>query len=77
MKINDLEFYLVDVGQTGSSTPIRSLLVRINTTKGVEGWGESGLAWRAGELSARRAALLPVLEGRSLYDIEELQGDVL
>jgi L-alanine-DL-glutamate epimerase-like enolase superfamily enzyme len=72
MKINDLEFYLVDVGQTDSATPLRSLLVRITTTAGPEGWGESGLAWRVGELAARREALLAVLEGRSIYDIEEL-----
>ncbi len=72
MKINDLEFYLVAVGQTESAAPVRSLLVRITTTSGLEGWGESGLAWRVGELAARREALLAVLAGRSVYDIEEL-----
>ena len=72
MKINDLDLYLVTVGQTDSSTPIQSLLVRISTATGVEGWGESGLHWRVDELAARREALLAVLEGRSVYDIEEL-----
>ena len=72
MKINDLEFYLVAVGQTESAAPIRSLLVRMTTDSGLEGWGESGLAWRVGELAARRDALLAVLAGRSIYDIEEL-----
>jgi L-Ala-D/L-Glu epimerase len=72
MKINDLEFHLVTVGQTESSAPIRSLLVRIATDSGLEGWGESGLAWRVGELAARRDAVLAVLAGRSIYDIEEL-----
>lgn len=72
MKINDLEFYLVSVGQMDSPAPIRSLLVRIATSAGVEGWGESGLGWRVGELAARREALLSVLAGRSIYDIEEL-----
>ena len=72
MKINDLELFLVAVGQTDSAVPIRSLLVRITTTRGEEGWGESGLGWRVGELAARREALLAVLEGRSVYDIEEL-----
>ena len=72
MKINDLEFFLVAVGQTDSPTPIHSLLVRVTTTHGIEGWGESGLAWRVGELAARREALLAVLAGRSAYDIEEL-----
>lgn len=72
MKINDLEFYLVAVGQTESAAPVRSLLVRMTTTAGLEGWGESGLGWRPGELAARRDALLAVLAGRSVYDIEEL-----
>lgn len=72
MKINDLEFYLVAVGQTESAAPVRSLLVRLTTTSGLEGWGESGLGWRVGELAARREALLSVLAGRSVYDIEEL-----
>ena len=72
MKINDLELYLVTVGQTDSATPSHSLLVRITTALGVEGWGESGLGWRVGELAARREALLAVLAGRSIYDIEEL-----
>jgi L-alanine-DL-glutamate epimerase-like enolase superfamily enzyme len=72
MKINDLEFYLVAVGQTESAAPVRSLLVRMTTTSGLEGWGESGLGWRVGELAARREALLAVLAGRSVYDIEEL-----
>jgi L-alanine-DL-glutamate epimerase-like enolase superfamily enzyme len=72
MKINDLELFLVAVGQTDAATPIRSLLVRITTTTGIEGWGESGLAWRIGELAPRREALLAVLAGRSIYDIEEL-----
>ncbi len=72
MTINDLELYLVTVGQTDSATPSHSLLVRITTALGVEGWGESGLGWRVGELAARREALLAVLAGRSIYDIEEL-----
>ena len=45
MKINDLEFYLVAVGQTESAAPVRSLLVRMTTT-----W-----AWRAGRIGARLA----------------------
>jgi L-alanine-DL-glutamate epimerase-like enolase superfamily enzyme len=72
MKINDLELYLVDIGQTDSGETAHSLLVRVSTTAGLEGWGESGLHWRAAELSARRDALLAVLAGRSVYDIEEL-----
>ena len=72
MKINDLDLYRVAVEQIESSDPIHSLLVRITTSTGVEGWGESGLNWRADELPQRRDALLAILEGRSIYDIEEL-----
>ena len=72
MKINDLEFHLVEIGCTGMAEPVRSLLVRLTTDSGLKGWGESGLAWRPGELAARRDALLPVLAGRSVFDIEEL-----
>ena len=72
MKINDLDLYLITVGQTDASEAIQSLLVRITTATGVEGWGESGLHWRVDELPQRREALLAVLEGRSVYDIEEL-----
>jgi L-alanine-DL-glutamate epimerase-like enolase superfamily enzyme len=63
---------LVAFGQADSSTDHHSLLVRITTTTGIEGWGESGLQWRTNELSERREALLAVLEGRSIYDIAEL-----
>jgi muconate cycloisomerase len=73
MKINDLELYRVSMAQTECSTAVHSLLVRLTTRTGLEGWGESGLSWRVGELTARREALLAVLEGRSIYDIEELQ----
>jgi muconate cycloisomerase len=73
MKINDLELYLVTIGQAESAAPIRSLLVRIATANGVEGWGEAEIAWRPDELPARREALLAVLVGRSIYDMEELQ----
>ena len=72
MKINDLEFHLVEIGSMGLTQPVRSLLVRLTTDAGLEGWGESGLNWRPAELPARRDALLPVLAGRSIFDIEEL-----
>ena len=72
MKISDLEFHLVEIGCTGMAQPVRSLLVRLTTDSGLKGWGEAGLAWRPGELAARRDALLPVLAGRNVFDIEEL-----
>jgi len=72
MKINDLELYLVAIGRSDAANPTRSLLVRIATATGVEGWGEAGVNWRVDELAARREALLAVLAGRSIYDVEEL-----
>jgi L-alanine-DL-glutamate epimerase-like enolase superfamily enzyme len=72
MKINDLELYLIAIGQNDSAGPLRSLLIRVSTASGLDGWGESGLHWRSSELSARREALLAILAGRSVYDIEEL-----
>ena len=72
MTISDLEFYLVDIQRAGARAAVRSMLVRLATDSGLEGWGESRVSWRDGELSARRDALLPVLAGRSVFDIEEL-----
>jgi len=51
---HDLEFFLAAVAQGESNAPTRSLLVRITTASGLEGWGESSLGWRMGELAARR-----------------------
>lgn len=72
MKISDLEFFLVDVPRSDSVVPLRSLLVRLASDDGHEGWGEAALAWRPGELADRRRALLPGLAGRSVFQIEEL-----
>jgi L-alanine-DL-glutamate epimerase-like enolase superfamily enzyme len=72
MTISDLEFYLVELECDGRKAPARSLLVRLATDAGLEGWGETYLAWRASELDARRDSLLPILAGRTVFDIEEL-----
>ena len=61
MRINDLELHLVEIPRTGSRGPVRSLLVRLTTDSGLEGWGEASPTWRPGELTARREALLSVL----------------
>jgi L-alanine-DL-glutamate epimerase-like enolase superfamily enzyme len=74
MKIGDIELFLVDMGQYDAPGMVRSLLVRVTTDAGTEGWGESGLGWRSSELGTRRDALLAVLAGRSVYDLEELRG---
>lgn len=72
MKISDLEFFLVEPRRRAGEALHRSLLVRLATASGEEGWGEARSAWRPAELAARRDALLPVLAGRSIFDIEEL-----
>lgn len=72
MTITDLELFLVEVACDGRESPIRSLLVRVATDAGLEGWGESHVPWRPSELAPRRDALLSVLTGRSAFDIEEL-----
>ena len=72
MQINDLEFFLVELECELSAQPVRRLLTRLTTDSGVLGWGDSWSTWRAEELSARREALLPVLAGRNVFNIEEL-----
>jgi glucarate dehydratase len=79
MRIADLEFQLVEVprpasGYPGQLPPVRSLLVRLCTDDGREGWGEGAVAWRPSELLPRREFLLPVLAGRSIFDTEELHA---
>jgi L-alanine-DL-glutamate epimerase-like enolase superfamily enzyme len=74
MVISDLELYLVEIGCVGREPPVRSVLVRLATDTGAEGWGEAQMPWQAGELAGRRNALLPILAGRSVYDIEDLLG---
>ena len=70
--INDLDFLLVEIPRTESADPVRSLLVRVTTDVGVEGWGEADLAWRPDELAPRRELLLPALAGKSIFDTEDL-----
>jgi len=72
MKISDLELLLVEGSGGNQENQTRSLLVRLTTAANLEGWGEASAAWRSDELAARRNALLPVLVGRSVFDIEEL-----
>lgn len=74
LTIVDLEFYLVQIGCVGQEPPVDSLLVRLVSNKGLEGWGETQSAWRPTELAARRDALMQVLAGRSVFEIEELLG---
>lgn len=72
MVINDLEFYCVCVPRIDCHEPLRTVLLRLVTNRGVEGWAEAMLGWRPGECSQRRAALLPCLQGRNPFDVEDL-----
>ncbi|NQU20746.1 MAG: mandelate racemase/muconate lactonizing enzyme family protein [Candidatus Nealsonbacteria bacterium] len=72
MQINDLEFFSVAIGKAGSDRAVRSMLLRTTTDSGREGWGEAAIGWGPGELPARRDALLAVLAGRNIFDVEEL-----
>lgn len=78
MQINELEFFPVEVARRMSDRPVRSLLVRMTTTSGLEGWGESPIDGPVARFEARREAVAAVLAGRSIFDIEELHTlDVL
>ncbi len=72
MIVSDLELFLVEIGCVGRQSPVRSLLVQLSTNTGLKGWGEGQVGWRPTELAARRDWLLPILTGRSIFDIEEL-----
>jgi muconate cycloisomerase len=72
MTIRDVEFYLVEIGLDGEEAPLRSVLARLATDAGLEGWGEAQLEWRVSEFGPRRDVLLPILAGRSVFDVEEL-----
>ena len=72
MKINDLELFLVQLPCEIEPTPVRWLLARVVSDLGVEGWGEAPSAWRAESIAPRREALLPILTGRSVFDVEEM-----
>ncbi len=72
MKIRDLELAIVEIPLRDSPLVARSLLVRIVSETGAEGWGESAGAWRAEDLPWRAEALLSVLAGRNLLDVEQI-----
>jgi L-alanine-DL-glutamate epimerase-like enolase superfamily enzyme len=72
MTISDLDFFCVEIALDGQAAPLRSVLARLATDAGLEGWGEAQLGWRTSELGPRRDLLLPLLAGRGVYDIEEL-----
>ncbi len=72
MTISDLEFFLVEIASHAPGDAAPSMLVRLATESGLAGWGETSLSWQADELAARRETLLPLLVGRSVFDVEEM-----
>lgn len=72
IRLADLEFFLVELPAFGVASASRSVVVRLACDAGQEGWGEAVLPWREGELASRRDALLPILAGRSIFDIASL-----
>lgn len=78
MQLAELELSLVNVPQAGGSETIRSLLVRLATDDGLEGWGEAPGVGRSDEVAGRGAALRAAILGRNAFDVEELLAvDVL
>ncbi|MBX3414636.1 MAG: mandelate racemase/muconate lactonizing enzyme family protein [Pirellulales bacterium] len=72
IRLADLDFFLVELPAFGLAPASRAVVVRLACDAGQEGWGEAVLPWRAGELASRRDALLPILAGRSIFDIASL-----
>ncbi|MFW6124706.1 MAG: mandelate racemase/muconate lactonizing enzyme family protein [Pirellulales bacterium] len=72
VQIHELELFAVEVPRTESQRPVRSVLIRVGSESGAEGWGEAPLPWRVDELPGRRDAIMAALEGHSMFDLEEL-----
>ncbi|MGD9127923.1 MAG: enolase C-terminal domain-like protein [Planctomycetia bacterium] len=72
MKIAEVEFALIELRRRVHPAGVRRLMVQMTTDTGLTGWGEARSVWRSDELLARREAILAILAGRSVYEIEEL-----
>jgi len=76
MHIRDLEFFSVAISSSetsGETESVRSLIVRLVSHSGVEGWGETVHTTMPLEsLLPLRHRLLPVFLGRNVFDLEEL-----
>lgn len=70
MIISDLELFAIELPASGAA--VRSLVVRVATQSGLEGWGETHLTWNAATLPARHKTLLNVLVGHEVFDIEAI-----
>lgn len=78
MIIDDIEFFAVEIDRTDADRPVRSLIVRIDSDDGREGWGETPLVLLPSGRPPNRSALLALLAGRSVFCVEEiLDADLL
>jgi len=78
MRINDVELLLLAGGSGNESELDRTLLVRIATQRGIEGWGEAASSWRPAAIESLKHGLPASLSGHNLFDVEEaLSLDVL
>lgn len=76
MIVGDLELFLVEL--PAGDGAVRTLLVRVVSESGIEGWGETRKNWHPGQLPARRKELLAALAGREIDEIESILSlDVL
>jgi L-alanine-DL-glutamate epimerase-like enolase superfamily enzyme len=74
MKINDLDLYVVSLPDEEYAETRRSLLVRVATDRATFGWGEATLEGPPADWTARRAVVQSLLEGRSIFDLEDLHA---
>ncbi len=72
VQLAELELFLASIPLPEGLPASRSLLVRLVTDEGLEGWGEAPIRWRSEELAGRGAALRAAVLGRNASDIEEL-----
>ncbi len=72
MRIHDIELFSVAIQNPELDKPTRSLLIRVASDEGIEGWGETWINWRPEELPSRRASLLAMLDDWEIFNIHEL-----
>ncbi len=72
MQLAELELFPVRVPQVEGQRSAWSMLVRLVTDDGLEGWGEAPLGWGPEELASRAPAVRAAVLGRNAVDIEEL-----
>lgn len=72
MIIDDVEVFLIEVERTDAYRPVRSLIVRLDSDDGREGWGEAPWPQPPGGRAPHRSTLRSLLEGRSVFCVDEI-----